>query len=232
MPSTTSASPHSSCRERQRHRERAAAVEHAAAAPEREHRRLQQPRQFGDLGAGVLRAAAGDDQDALGFGETLGGRGDRIVVDRRLRRRRRRGRRRDRAALAPHVHRAFERRRSGAARAHRAERVGDQGRGLGRGFDTGRMADNPGDDAGLVADFVQVAVAAADIGLGDLADQRQHRRVGAVGVQERGRGIEQARPRHHGIGLRLAGRERRAQRHDSPRPARAAYARCGCGPWP
>ena len=60
---------------------------------------------------------------------------------------------------------------------------------------------------------MQVAVAAADIGLGDLADQRQHRRVGAVGVQQGGRGIEQARPRHHRIGLRLAGRERRAERH-------------------
>ena len=117
------------------------------------------------------------------------------------------------AALAPQVHRAFERRRSRAAGAHGAERVGDQGRGLGRRFDAGREVDNPRDDAGLVADLVQVAVAAADVGLRDLADQRQHRRVGAVGGEQRGRGVEQARPRHHGIGLRLAGRERGAERH-------------------
>ncbi len=59
-----------------------------------------------------------------------------------------------------------------------------------------------------------MAVAAADIGLGDLADQRQDGRVGAVGVQQGGRRIEQPRPGHHRIGLGLAGRERRAERHE------------------
>ena len=59
---------------------------------------------------------------------------------------------------------------------------------------------------------MQVAELAADRA-GDLADQRQHRRVHAIGGEQRGAGIEQARPGHHRIGLRLAGRERRAQRH-------------------
>ena len=47
----------------------------------------------------------------------------------------------------------------------------------------------------------------------DLSDQRQHRRVHRVRGEQRGRGVEQARPRHHRIGLRLAGRERGAERH-------------------
>ena len=58
-----------------------------------------------------------------------------------------------------------------------------------------------------------MAVAAADRGLGDLPDQRQHRRIHAVGGEQRRAGIEQARPRHDRVGLRLAGRERGAERH-------------------
>ena len=46
------------------------------------------------------------------------------------------------------------------------------------------MIDQPRDDAGLIADFVQMAEAAADRALRDLADQRQHRRVHAVGGEE------------------------------------------------
>ena len=48
---------------------------------------------------------------------------------------------------------------------------------------------------------------------GNLPDQRQHRRVHAVSGEQRGAGIEQPRPGHHRIGLRLAGRERGAERH-------------------
>ncbi len=47
----------------------------------------------------------------------------------------------------------------------------------------------------------------------DLADQAEHRRVHAVGGEQRRAGVEQAGAGHHGIGLRLAGRERRAERH-------------------
>ena len=75
------------------------------------------------------------------------------------------------------------------------------------------MIDQPGDDAGLVADLMQVAEAAADRGVRDLPDQRQHRRVHAIGGEQRGAGIEQARTRDDHIGLRLTGRQSRAQRH-------------------
>ena len=55
----------------------------------------------------------------------------------------------------------------------------------------------------------------ADGGLGDLPDQRQHRGVHAVSREQGGRRVEQARPRHDRIGLRLAGCERCAERHVS-----------------
>ena len=42
------------------------------------------------------------------------------------------------------------------------------------------MIDQPLDDAGLVADLVQMAEALADIGVGDLPDQRQHRRIHGI----------------------------------------------------
>ncbi len=69
------------------------------------------------------------------------------------------------------------------------------------------------DDAGLVADFVQLAEIAADIGIGNLSDQAEHRSVGGKGGEQRRAGIQQARSRHHREGLRLAGRERGAERH-------------------
>jgi hypothetical protein len=58
-----------------------------------------------------------------------------------------------------------------------------------------------------------MAVAAIDVGLRDLADQPNYRRIHAVGGEQRGAGIEQAGAGHDGEGLRLAGGERRAQRH-------------------
>ena len=47
------------------------------------------------------------------------------------------------------------------------------------------MIDQPFDDAGLVADLVQVAEIAADIGVGNLADQAEHRRVHGIGGEQR-----------------------------------------------
>ena len=47
------------------------------------------------------------------------------------------------------------------------------------------MIDQPRDDAGLVADLVQMAELAADIALGNLPDQRQHRRVHRIGGEQR-----------------------------------------------
>ena len=75
------------------------------------------------------------------------------------------------------------------------------------------MIDQPLENAGLVADFVQMAEVAADIGVGNLPDQRQHRRIHGIGGQQRRAGIEQARPGHDRVSLRLAGGERGAERH-------------------
>ena len=89
----------------------------------------------------------------------------------------------------------------------------DEARGLRRRADAGGEIDQAGDDAGLVADLVQMAEPATDRRLRNLADQRQHRRVHSIGGQQRRRGIEQSRPRYHRIGLRLAGRKRGTERH-------------------
>ena len=75
------------------------------------------------------------------------------------------------------------------------------------------MVDQPRNDAGLIVDLMQLPELAADIAIRDLSDQRQHRRIHRIGGQQRGARVEQARPRHHGASLRLAGRQRRAKRH-------------------
>ena len=75
------------------------------------------------------------------------------------------------------------------------------------------MIDEPFDDAGLIADLMELPEIAADIGVRDLPDQAEHRNIGGKGGQERRPGIEQTRSRHHGESLRLAGRQRRAERH-------------------
>ena len=67
------------------------------------------------------------------------------------------------------------------------------------------MIDQPRDDAGLIADLVQMPMAVADRRRRDLPDQRQHRRIHAIGGEQRGAGIEQARARHDGVGLRFGG---------------------------
>ena len=46
-----------------------------------------------------------------------------------------------------------------------------------------------------------------------MPDQGEDRRVHAIGGEQRGAGIEQAGTRDDDIGLRLAGRQSRAQRH-------------------
>ena len=75
--------------ERQRDAERIAAVEHAAAAPVGEHGRLQHVGEQRHLGRGILRAAAGDDQHALGFAQELCRRAHGVLVDARRARRQR-----------------------------------------------------------------------------------------------------------------------------------------------
>ena len=52
--------------------------------------------------------------------------------------------------------------------------------------DQRRVVDQARNDAGLIVDLVQVPELAADIGVGNLPDQRQHRRVHRIGGQQRG----------------------------------------------
>ena len=67
--------------------------------------------------------------------------------------------------------------------------------------------------AELVVDLVQMAVAAVDVGLRDLADQADHRGVHAIGGEQRGSGVQHAGAGHHGESLWHAGDQGRAQRH-------------------
>ncbi len=199
--------------ERQRDGERIAAVEHALAATETaQHGRLQHLGKQRHLRRSILRAAADHDQRIFRGTQAFDGIAQRVFVDRRLRD----GQGIDGrhvSRLAPHIDRAFECGRSRPAGEHRAECFGDHAR---RGFgvrNERRMIDQPRDDAGLIVDLVQLPELASDIAGGNLADQCQHRRIHRVGGQQRGGRVEQSRTGHDGRSLRLAGRERRAERH-------------------
>jgi hypothetical protein len=96
--------------------------------------------------------------------------------------------------LAPDINGALQRRRTRPAGFHRAHGLRDQTRGMLRLADAGRMIDQPGDYAVLVADFVQMAEVLADIRVRDFANQGQNRRVHRIGGEEGGRGVEEAGP--------------------------------------
>ena len=48
------------------------------------------------------------------------------------------------------------------------------------------MIDQSGDDPGLIADLVQMALIVTDAACRDLADQGQHRRIHAIGGEQGG----------------------------------------------
>jgi hypothetical protein len=89
-------------------------------------------------------------------------------------------------ALAPHVDRAFDGCRTRPAGAHRADRACDFARRFRRATEVRVGIDQPFDDSGLIADLMQVAEALADRALRNLPDHRQHRRIHAVGREQRG----------------------------------------------
>ena len=108
--------------------------DHTAAATERRHRGLQR---FGDglhLGAGAQGTPADHDQRAFGLAEQLCGALHGGTIDRRDGGRCERGKRDFRRA-APHVDRAFQRHRAGAATAGDADRLVHQRRRLVRRAD-------------------------------------------------------------------------------------------------
>ena len=76
-----------------------------------------------------------------------------------------------------------------------------------------RVIDQPRQDAGLVADLMQMAEIAPISAFGICPISAEHRCIHGKSREQRRAGIEQSRPRHDREGLRLAGRERRAERH-------------------
>jgi hypothetical protein len=138
---------------------------------------------------------------------------DSVLIDRRLRYRRGRRDRSCGRAAAPHVHRAFQHGGSWTTGCHRTEGFGDEARGLRRLADADAKIDQTSNDAGLVANLMEMSKPAPDRGLCDLSDQRQHGCVHSIGSKQRSRGIEQPGSRHDGVDLRLGGGEGSTQRH-------------------
>jgi len=182
--------------ERQRDAEWIARVEHALAAPKAaQHRRLQHLGQQRDLGRCILRAAADQRSSAASRHKALGG----ISATRP---RRSTGCRTGRGfcavasplrphTLIPHSKSA----RGGPAGHHGANASATRRGGPCPGRARACMADHALENAELVIDFVQMAQSAADILVGNLADQRQHRRIHRIRGEQRGAGIEQGRGR-------------------------------------
>ncbi len=185
----------------------------AASAPVGTDRRFEHLRELDDFNAGVHGAATQQDDRPFGVTKDLRGRLDGLVVDRVGRQGHRPVGEHDLAALGPGVERAFQGDGTRAARGGVPDRLADQRRRLLRAADALGPLGDVAHEAQLVVDLMQMAVALVDVGLRDLADQADHGRVHAVGREERRAGIEQAGPGHHAERLRLAGRERRAQRH-------------------
>ena len=133
-----------------------------------------------------MRAAAADDQRILCSAQELGGLADRGFVDLGLR-----ARQRLLAAVAgPSLPQTSIAHCSdagpGRPDAIDCDRLGDQPRRLLGLPDQRGIIHQPLDDAGLVADLVQVPEMPADIGVGNFADQRQHRRIHRIGGEQGG----------------------------------------------
>ncbi len=96
------------------------------------------------------------------------------------------------ARPAPHVDGAFEHGRTATLGEHGGDGLRHQPRGLVRRLDAGGKIDQPRDNAGLVADFVEMSEFAADIGLRNLTDQSEHRRIHRIGGEQRRARVEEA----------------------------------------
>ena len=198
--------------DRQGDGEAMAAVDHARPAPVGDDGRLQQFGERGHLGAGVLRAAADDDQRLLGVPQNLRELLDGVRVDRRTQGPGHFGRRHGRAPR-PDIHGAFEHDRALAAGQGVRQRGGRQWRRLVRRIDAGGEFRDVAGEPDLVGNLVQGAEATVDRVGRDLADQSQHGRVHAIGCEHGRAGVEEAGAGHDREGLRLASRQRGAQGH-------------------
>jgi hypothetical protein len=190
-----------------------AVADHALAAGIGDDRRLQPLGQRQNFRARRHRAAADINQRRLGLGEQRRRLVDRLGVGRRRRRRSTRLGQVDRGVHRHDVERHLERHRAGPALGELTKGLVDQRAGFGRVADPRRPFGEPLEDRELVGDFVQQAETAPDQVGWDLPADAQHRRIGGVGGGERGGGIEQAGPRHHGKDAGPAGSAGIAERH-------------------
>ena len=156
----------------QRGEQRVGGRDHAVPHPARRHRRLQQRRQGGDRVAGVLGAAADDDQRTLGASEERRGAFDGRGVDGRpagdgIDEHRFGGRR-------PSVGCHLDGDRARASRHDRVDRRLDLGGGQRRIDDELDLLGELRQDRRLVGEFVQHAPSATLGARLDLADDGEH----------------------------------------------------------
>ena len=187
--------------------------QHAAPAPVTGDRSLQQLGQRAHLRTGVNRAATHHDQRLFRRPQQFCRRLHRVHIQRRAGGRGGQGSKIHRPAPCPDIHAAFERHRALAARAGGGQRRIDKaGRFMRRVDARGKFRHMPR-HAQLVVQFVQMPKAAINLIGRNLPQQRQHRRIQSIGVEQRRRTVQKSRSRHHSKGLRSAGRQRRPQRH-------------------
>ena len=141
------------------HGERVRGRQDAAPAAEGDHRRLQRLGDGAQLGRRILRAAADHDHRPLRAAQQRRRARHRLGIDRRRRRRNDRVER-DLGHRGPGVDGAFQRDRAGTAAERRADRGIDQAGRLVRRADARGELGQVAQQAELVGDLVQMAVAA------------------------------------------------------------------------
>ena len=186
--------------------------DHAPAAAERRDRRLQDFGDGLDLGSRAEGAATDHDERAAGVDQQVGGGGDGWRIGARRVDGDRRGQR-DLGCLAPCVDGALERDRAGAAGNCQCNGLRDAVGCLLRGADAFAVFDDVSQQADLVVDLVQVAVALVNGERRYLASQRDHRCAHRAGQQKSGGGVKDAGSRDDGERLRFAGDQCGPKRH-------------------
>ena len=163
------------------------------------HGRLQHLGQHQQLRLGADRAAADEYHRRSGVAQQVGRRVDQFGIGAKRRVGFDRRQQLDLRLACHHVHRHLQLDRPNAAASELLEGLGH---GIGcqaRMLDPGRPFGQAGDQIELVGDLVQQTEAAADIVGRNLAGERQHRRVAAIGGGERRRRVQQAGAGHHGV---------------------------------
>jgi hypothetical protein len=183
-----------------------ALIEHALAAAIGNDRRGEPLGKCAHLSGCVIGTAADEDDRMLGLGEQRGGARDRIIVERWLRLGRELHRQIDLGLGGEHIRRHLDPNRPRPPGLQQLEGSADHSRRhLRAGHAVGPLGERA-QDADLVRDLVQQAMALVDRAAWDLPDQCQHLRTGRIGRGQRRRAVEEAR-------AWLAGCERGTERH-------------------